>query len=140
MKTAISFLAASIFSQASFAACPELTGTYDCFGEAGKSIHVELKNLNGTTYKLEDQIVIRASELGVETVKNGSDYRMVMNATCRDQALDIETEMFNPKDGTFLSFVQRTYVPQASGDVDILVTWNDSKNTESNLIRCQKKN
>lgn len=144
MKTAFSFFIAAGFSTltsiSSLAACPQLTGTYDCTGEAGKSIHVELKNIDGTTYKLEDQIVIRASELGVETVKNGQDFKMITNATCRDHALDIETEMLNPTSGKFLSFVQRSYVPQPSGDVDILVTWNNSTQFESSLIRCTKKN
>ncbi len=140
MKTTMSAFALSfMFSCFAQAVCPKLTGSYDCVGGAGKGIHVELKNLDGSTYVLEDQIVIRASTSGVETVTKGDGFKMTLTATCRDQALDVETEFSNPANGEFFSFVQRSYLPKPSGDLDVLVTWNDADNLESSLIRCQKK-
>lgn len=126
------------FSQMAAAECPQLTGTYSCSSQTGNAIRIELFNLDRSTYQLEDQIVIRASELGVKTVSTGNSYKMTTLAICRNQVLDLETEFSNPKDGKFLSFEQRSYVRQSSGDIDVLVTWNDNDDLESSLIKCQK--
>lgn len=141
MKTTLiaTALGLVLTATATHAACPQLTGTYDCVGQSGKGIHVELLNLDKMTYQLEDQLIIHASELGVETVKKGKDFKMVTTAICRDQGLDVETEVSNPIDGQFLSFTQRTYLPQPDGNINVLFTWNDSESSESTLIRCQKK-
>lgn len=127
------------FTATAWSACPELTGTYSCAGESGKSIHVELQKLAPSFYQLEDQLVIQAGKHGVENIRSGEGFKMVITATCNEQSLDVDTEVSDPKEGKFLSFVQRSYIPKPTGDLDVLVTWNDSINFESALIRCQKK-
>lgn len=140
MKTSLSSFALVLaLAGTAQAGCPELTGTYSCIGESGQGLHFEFKKLASNVYQLEDQLWIRASEAGAENVTQGKDYKMLITATCRNQVLDVETEISNPEDGQFLSFVQKSYLPKPSGDVDVLMTWNNSRRFESTLIRCLKK-
>lgn len=120
------------------AECPHLTGNYDCVGSAGKSIRTQILNINQVTYRLEDQIVIKASLQGEETIREGKTYKMLTKATCQNNVLDIETEFADPADGRFMSFVQRSYQPTLDGHLDVLMTWNNAEKLESWLFRCTK--
>lgn len=140
MKTTFLSLAlALVFPTIVSAACPNLTGSYSCVGESGKAMHVELQKLTPNFYQLEDQLVIQAGKEGVQNIRSGEGFKMTITATCNYQVLDVDTEVSNPEDGKFLSFVQKSYLLRPSGDLDVLMTWNDSKNLESTLIRCLRK-
>lgn len=121
--------------------CPNLTGRYICQGSlSGRPLDLVLENVALNTYRLEDQIVVRASARGETTVNNSYGTRVITHAICRSGGvLDVELEVQREGSNAVLSFVQKSYIPQARGALNILVTWNDQQSTESAIYKCIRK-